>query len=114
MSPKGRPESCRCFIRRLLDEPVPVNGRMKASALDKPGFRRAAQSGVQAAEAVLRGGVRCPLYRGVQPEWVSAQLAQHEQSILHVLLCLWIAPGSSPVLIVKGRQWHPGGILPNR
>lgn len=26
------------FSPLLLDEPVPVNGRMKASALDKPGF----------------------------------------------------------------------------
>ena len=26
------------FTPLLLDEPVPVNGRMKASVLDKPGF----------------------------------------------------------------------------
>ena len=26
------------FTPLLLDEPVPVNGRMKASALDRPGF----------------------------------------------------------------------------
>lgn len=26
------------FSPLLLDEPVPVNGRMKASALDQPGF----------------------------------------------------------------------------
>jgi L-rhamnonate dehydratase len=26
------------FHPQLLDEPIPVNGRMKASALDAPGF----------------------------------------------------------------------------
>jgi L-rhamnonate dehydratase len=37
MSPKAD-EVVPMFHPQLLDEPVPVNGRMKASALDKPGF----------------------------------------------------------------------------
>lgn len=37
MAPKAD-EVVPMFTPLLLDEPVPVNGRMKASALDKPGF----------------------------------------------------------------------------
>jgi L-rhamnonate dehydratase len=37
MAPKAD-EVVPMFTPLLLDEPVPVNGRMRASALDKPGF----------------------------------------------------------------------------
>ncbi len=38
MASAGRPKSCRCSRPQLLGEPVPENGRLRASALDKPGF----------------------------------------------------------------------------
>jgi len=34
----GPTEVVPMFSPQLLGEPVPVNGRLKASALDKPGF----------------------------------------------------------------------------
>jgi L-rhamnonate dehydratase len=37
MYPKAS-EVVPMFHPQLLDEPVPVNGRMRASALDRPGF----------------------------------------------------------------------------